>query len=196
MATLANIVATVTDISHRITDGSTRIEAGAQALADRTRQQAASLEETAATTEQLSASVKDSADRARDATLKGAETKESANHGGQVVTDVIAAMERIEKASSDISMSVRVIDDIAFQTNLLALNAAVEAARAGEAGKGFAVVASEVRILAQRSAEAARNIANLMARSSNEVNAGVKLTREAGTALSCIVEAAGSSIWL
>src|SRR5690606_37252211 len=117
------------------------------------------------------------------------EAMQVAQAGGNIVTDAVSAMARIEQASKKISDITRVIDDIAFQTNLLALNAAVEAARAGDAGKGFAVVASEVRSLAQRSGEAAKDISGLISSSNIEVEAGVKLVRQAGDALTRIVAA-------
>jgi methyl-accepting chemotaxis protein len=115
-----------------------------------------------------------------------------AQDGGAIAGEAVAAMVRIEGASKKISEIVSVIDGIAFQTNLLALNAAVEAARAGDAGKGFAVVASEVRTLAQRSGEAAKDISGLISSSNTEVEAGVKLVRQAGDALTRIVEASRS----
>lgn len=156
-------------------------------LAQRAEEQAASLEETAATTEELAASVKQSSERTREATALGAGANDQAGQGGTIVAEAVVAMERIEKAAGDISDIIRVIDDIAFQTNLLALNAAVEAARAGDAGKGFAVVASEVRTLAQRSGEAAKNISNLISNSTQQVAIGVKLVKDAGSALAGIV---------
>jgi methyl-accepting chemotaxis protein len=184
---VVDIVRTVSDISSTISAGATRIGNDSRELAQRTEEQAASLEETAATTEELAASVKQSSERTRDATVLGGEANNEASRGGTIVADAVVAMERIEKASSDISDIIRVIDDIAFQTNLLALNAAVEAARAGDAGKGFAVVASEVRTLAQRSGEAAKNISNLISNSTQQVAIGVKLVKDAGSALAGIV---------
>jgi methyl-accepting chemotaxis protein len=181
------VIRSVGEISGRITTGSRRIGADSKNLAQRTEEQAASLEETAATTEQLAASVKQSFERATEAASLGVAANGIAHRGGSIVTDAVIAMERIEKASADIGDIIRVIDDIAFQTNLLALNAAVEAARAGDAGKGFAVVASEVRTLAQRSGEAAKDISGLIHNSSAQVASGVKLVKEAGTALSEIV---------
>lgn len=181
------VIQAVSEVSVRITDGSRRIGADSKDLAQRTEEQAASLEETAATTEELAASVKQSFERATEAAQLGSAANDIANRGGAIVNDAVEAMERIEKASGDISAIIRVIDDIAFQTNLLALNAAVEAARAGDAGRGFAVVASEVRTLAQRSSEAAKDIAGLILNSSSQVANGVKLVKEAGSALSEIV---------
>ncbi|WP_236841990.1 methyl-accepting chemotaxis protein [Bosea sp. PAMC 26642] len=183
----AEVIRTVSTISQRITTGADRIGEDSHDLAQRTEEQASSLEETAATTEELAASVKQSAERAREATSLGETANGIANRGGGIVGDAVVAMERIEKASSDIAEIITVIDNIAFQTNLLALNAAVEAARAGDAGKGFAVVASEVRALAQRSSEAANDIKKLITNSTQEVATGVRLVKDAGSALSEIV---------
>jgi len=186
--TLCDVVTTTADISGTLTAGSSTINQDSRNLAQRTEEQASSLEETAATTEELAASVKQSAARAQDATVLGEKANVIANRGGDIVTAAIAAMERIERASTNIAEIINVIDTIAFQTNLLALNAAVEAARAGEAGRGFAVVASEVRALAQRSSDSANDIKKLITDSADEVAAGVKLVQEAGTALTEIVQ--------
>ncbi len=183
----AEVIRTVSTISQQITTGADRIGSDSRDLAQRTEEQASSLEETAATTEELAASVKQSAERAREATGLGETANGIANRGGSIVSEAVVAMERIEKASSDIAEIITVIDNIAFQTNLLALNAAVEAARAGDAGKGFAVVASEVRALAQRSSEAANDIKKLITNSTQEVASGVRLVKDAGSALSEIV---------
>lgn len=183
----AEVIRTVSTISQQITTGADRIGEGSRDLAQRTEEQASSLEETAATTEELAASVKQSAERAREATSLGDTANGIANRGGSIVGEAVGAMERIEKASSDIAEIITVIDNIAFQTNLLALNAAVEAARAGDAGKGFAVVASEVRALAQRSSEAANDIKTLISNSTQQVATGVRLVKDAGTALAEIV---------
>ncbi len=186
--TLCDVVTTTAGISDTLTAGSSTINQDSRNLAQRTEEQASSLEETAATTEELAASVKQSATRAQDATTLGEKANAIANRGGDIVTAAIAAMERIERASANIAEIINVIDTIAFQTNLLALNAAVEAARAGEAGRGFAVVASEVRALAQRSSDSANDIKKLITNSAEEVGIGVKLVREAGTALTEIVQ--------
>ncbi|OAP44971.1 chemotaxis protein [Sinorhizobium saheli] len=158
----------------------------ADALSKRTEAQAASLEQTAAAVDQITATVRSSAERAHEANQSVSQTKKSADSSAVVVTNAIAAMGRIEEASRQIEQIIEVIDDIAFQTNLLALNAGIEAARAGEAGKGFAVVAQEVRELAQRSAEAAREIKGLINKSTDEVNSGSLLVKETGAVLASI----------
>ncbi|WHA40843.1 methyl-accepting chemotaxis protein [Agrobacterium larrymoorei] len=155
-------------------------------LSRRTESQAASLEQTAAAVEEITVTVKSSAERAREANQAVRVTQQSADSSGSVVKNAVDAMGRIEDASKKIEQIIEVIDDIAFQTNLLALNAGIEAARAGEAGKGFAVVAQEVRELAQRSADAAREIKTLINQSTQEVNSGSLLVQEAGQVLSNI----------
>jgi methyl-accepting chemotaxis protein len=171
--------------------GAIRSEAGeistaADDLSRRTEQQAATLEQTAAALNELTASVKSAADVAAQANQMVATAKSNAEVSGTVVREAILAMGEIEESSGKISKITSVIDEIAFQTNLLALNAGVEAARAGEAGRGFAVVASEVRALAQRSSEAAREIAGLISSSNNQVKRGVGLVGQAGEALNGI----------
>ncbi len=166
----------------------------AQALEDlsrRTESQAASLEETAAALEQVTATVKRSAAAAHEAAEVVGATKGEAQRSGDVVEHAVAAMGEIEASSRQIGNIIGVIDEIAFQTNLLALNAGVEAARAGEAGKGFAVVASEVRALAQRSADAAKEIKTLISSSTQQVEAGVDLVGQTGEALQRIVSRVG-----
>ena len=156
-------------------------------LSRRTEQQAASLEETAAAVQEINTSVKSNAEganHARDIVASANSEVEKSSHTAQ---STLEAMRRIEKSSSDIAQIIGVIDEIAFQTNLLALNAGVEAARAGEAGKGFAVVASEVRALAQRAAEAAKEIKHLISTAGSEVQDGVKFVAETRAGLQGIV---------
>jgi methyl-accepting chemotaxis protein len=167
--------------------GSNQIRSSADDLSKRTEQQAASVEETAAALEEITTTVKDAAKRANEASQLVARTRDGAEKSGEVVRNAVTAMNRIEQSSNEISNIIGVIDDIAFQTNLLALNAGVEAARAGEAGKGFAVVAQEVRELAQRSANAAKEIKTLITASGDQVKAGVALVGDAGKALDVIV---------
>ncbi len=167
------------------------ITSAADDLSRRTEQQAASLEETVAAISEIATTVAKTASGAKHASEVVSATKGDAEKSGVVVQQAMEAINRIEKSSNNIAQIIGVIDEIAFQTNLLALNAGVEAARAGEAGKGFAVVASEVRALAQRSAEAAKEIKGLISASTDEVGEGVTLVVEAGKALARIVEAVG-----
>jgi methyl-accepting chemotaxis protein len=160
---------------------------GSDDLNERTQQQAAALEETAASMEQMTATVKQNADNAREANQLVAEACNSAERGSSVVASAVSAMREINESSSRIANIIGVIDEIAFQTNLLALNAAVEAARAGEQGRGFAVVASEVRNLAQRSAQAAREIKGLIADSTEKVKTGTEHVDASGITLKEIV---------
>ena len=173
--------------AHGIRSGTGEISQAADDLSRRTEQQAASLEETAAALDEITATVRKTADGAKQARDVAARTRSDAEHSGEVVRQAVAAMSGIEQSSRQIGQIVGVIDEIAFQTNLLALNAGVEAARAGDAGRGFAVVASEVRALAQRSAEAAKEIKALISASAQQVGSGVKLVGETGEALSRIV---------
>ncbi|WP_284776307.1 methyl-accepting chemotaxis protein [Agrobacterium sp. lyk4-40-TYG-31] len=173
--------------ANAIDAGASEIRQSADDLAKRTEQQAASVEETAAALEEITTTVKDSAKRAEEVGRLVERARANAEQSGVVVGDAVKAMEGIEQSSSGISKIIGVIDEIAFQTNLLALNAGVEAARAGEAGKGFAVVAQEVRELAQRSANAAKEIKTLISASTTQVEAGVSLVGNAGKALEIIV---------
>ena len=167
--------------------GSREISAGNTDLSSRTEQQAASLEETAASMEELASTVKQNADNARQANQLAASASDVAERGGSAVSEVVSTMQEISASSRKISEIVSVIDGIAFQTNILALNAAVEAARAGEQGKGFAVVAGEVRSLAQRSAQAAKEIKGLIEDSVSKVGAGSQQVERAGATMQEIV---------
>jgi len=184
---LEQAVAVVVSNVAAIRSGSSEISQASDDLSRRTEQQAASLEETAAALDQITATVNKTADGARQASGVVQSARGDAEKSGQVVRDAVAAMSQIEQSSNQIGDIIGVIDEIAFQTNLLALNAGVEAARAGDAGRGFAVVASEVRALAQRSAEAAKEIKTLISASGQQVGAGVTLVGQTGEALQRIV---------
>lgn len=181
---LSNVAGYAGDISHE----SSSIAQAATDMSARTEHQAATLAETAAQIEELTGAVRDAADAASMASRSSDQAQEKASHGGNIVQDAIAAMNKIKQSSGEIAKINGVIEDIAFQTNLLALNAGVEAARAGDAGRGFAVVASEVRALAQRSSDAVRDISALIDLSGQEVSNGVKLVNKTGEALAVIVE--------
>ena len=187
IAQLEKAVAVVVDNVAAIRSGSSEISQASDDLSRRTEQQAASLEETAAALDQITATVNRTADGARQASGVVQSARGDAEKSGQVVRDAVAAMSQIEASSNQIGDIIGVIDEIAFQTNLLALNAGVEAARAGDAGRGFAVVASEVRALAQRSAEAAKEIKTLISASGQQVGQGVALVGQTGEALQRIV---------
>ncbi|MGK0652415.1 methyl-accepting chemotaxis protein [Bordetella bronchiseptica] len=184
---LTRTVATVRRGVDEINVGSREISAGNTDLSSRTEEQAASLEETAASMEQLASTVKQNADNARQANQLAASASDVAERGGSAVSEVVATMQDISASSRKISEIVSVIDGIAFQTNILALNAAVEAARAGEQGKGFAVVAGEVRSLAQRSAQAAKEIKVLIEDSVDKVGTGSQQVERAGATMQEIV---------
>jgi len=170
-----------------VTLASTEIATGNQDLSSRTEQTASNLQQTAASMEQLTATVTQSADTARQANQLAANAAKAATRGGEVVGQVVASMQEITNSSRKIADIIGVIDGIAFQTNILALNAAVEAARAGEQGRGFAVVASEVRSLAGRSAEAAKEIKQLIGASVENVETGSQQVAEAGQSMDEIV---------
>ncbi|QKV18844.1 methyl-accepting chemotaxis protein [Oricola thermophila] len=162
------------------------IDTSANDLSRRTEQQAAAVEETSASLEQMASTVSETSKKASSVAAKANEARETTETSGVVVRDAVNAMGRIEAVSHEIAQIISVIDEIAFQTNLLALNAGVEAARAGEAGAGFAVVAQEVRELAQRSADAAKQITDLINKSTGEISTGVDLVKAAGEALDSI----------
>jgi methyl-accepting chemotaxis protein len=183
VAKLQETMGTISNSAEAIRSGTGDISHGSDDLSRRTEQQAANIEETAAALAQITETVRQTADGAEQARFVVSTAKKDAEISGDVVRDAVAAMGKIEKSSQEISQIIGVIDEIAFQTNLLALNAGVEAARAGDAGRGFAVVASEVRALAQRSAEAAKQIKALISASAVQVGEGVKLVGDAGQAL-------------
>jgi methyl-accepting chemotaxis protein len=175
-----------------IRSGSEEIASASDDLSRRTEQQAASLEETAAALDEITATVRKTASGANEVSGLVANARAGAEKSGQIVSQAVSAMTEIETSSQQVSQIIGVIDEIAFQTNLLALNAGVEAARAGDAGRGFAVVAQEVRALAQRSAEAAKEIKGLISTSTQQVGAGVSLVGQTGEALRAIVEQVAS----
>jgi methyl-accepting chemotaxis protein len=177
---LTSIVGRVRQAAELVTSASGEIATGNADLSSRTEEQASSLEETAASIEEMTATVNQNAQNASQAAGVAVSAAEVARKGGVAVDEVVKMMETIQTASKKIADIIGVIDSIAFQTNILALNAAVEAARAGEQGRGFAVVAGEVRSLAQRSAEAAKEIKGLITDSVDRVNAGAQLADDAG----------------
>ncbi|ACM37670.1 MULTISPECIES: methyl-accepting chemotaxis protein [Rhizobium/Agrobacterium group] len=180
---------TISSIRHKtdaISGSTGQLSNATNELSMRTEKQAAALEETSAALDEITVVVRGSSERAQEASRIVTEATENAAQSAVVVREAVDAMGRIENASKEISTIINVIDEISFQTNLLALNAGVEAARAGEAGKGFAVVAQEVRELAQRSANAAKDIKALITKSGHEVEGGVKLVQKTGEALAKI----------
>jgi len=184
---IQHILLDVRSASNSITTASTEIAMGSQDLSQRTEQTAANLEEAASSMEELTGTVRQTADAALTANQLASSASSAAAKGGDVVNQVVRTMDEINTSSKKINDIIGVIDGIAFQTNILALNAAVEAARAGEQGRGFAVVASEVRSLAQRSAEAAKEIKGLIGASVDRVEVGSKLVEAAGASMTDIV---------
>jgi methyl-accepting chemotaxis protein len=191
MAELQETMRVVARNAEGIRTGTSEVSHAADDLSKRTEQQAASLEETAAALDEITATVRKTAEGADHAREVVASATGDAERSGVIVRDAVAAMGEIEQSAKEISQIIGVIDEIAFQTSLLALNAGVEAARAGEAGKGFAVVASEVRGLAQRSADAAKQIKTLISTSGAQVSSGVQLVGETGKSLERIVAQVG-----
>ena len=184
---LFHLVSSVRQNSESVATASAQIAQGNQDLSSRTEQQASALQETAATMEELGTTVRNNADNAKQANQLAQGASAVAAQGGEVVGKVVSTMQGINDSSRKIGDIIGVIDGIAFQTNILALNAAVEAARAGEQGRGFAVVASEVRSLAQRSAEAAKEIKTLIGHSVEQVDLGTALVDQAGKTMGEIV---------
>ncbi|WP_428506093.1 methyl-accepting chemotaxis protein [Roseateles sp.] len=184
---IQRILLDVRSASNSITTASSEIALGAQDLSQRTEQTASNLQQAASSMEQLTGTVRQTADAAQTANQLASSASSAAAKGGEVVSQVVTTMDEINNSSKKISDIIGVIDGIAFQTNILALNAAVEAARAGEQGRGFAVVASEVRSLAQRSAEAAKEIKGLIGASVDRVEVGSKLVEAAGASMNDIV---------
>jgi methyl-accepting chemotaxis protein len=187
---LRTALSTIADAMAGLTAGSEEILVAVGNMARRTEQQAATLEETAAALDQVTATVRSTASGAAEASQAAGGAKTEAERSGEIVREAVQAMHGIEEGSRKVTEILAVIDEIAFQTNLLALNAGVEAARAGDAGRGFAVVAQEVRALAQRSAEAAREIKGLISSSRSQVEQGVRSVGATGEALSQLVDLA------
>ncbi|MFO6423154.1 methyl-accepting chemotaxis protein [Motilimonas sp. KMU-193] len=186
-ANLAEMLGEIRLAAETINTAASEISQGNTDLSSRTEQQASSLEETASSMEELTGTVRQNADNAKQANTLSAKASEVAGNGGELIEQVVATMASINESSQKISDIIGVIDGIAFQTNILALNAAVEAARAGEQGRGFAVVASEVRTLAQRSANAAKDIKSLISDSVNKINNGNELVGKSGDTMKEIV---------
>jgi methyl-accepting chemotaxis protein/HAMP domain-containing protein len=184
---LTDIAGRLSETARTVRDASGEISSGSQDLASRTESQAASIEETAASMHEITTTVKQNADNAQAANQLAVVARDTAEKGGSVVANAVSAVTQIETSARKISDIVGLIDEIAFQTNLLALNASVEAARAGEAGKGFAVVAQEVRALAQRSANASKDIKALISESNSQVKTGAALVNQTGQSLTEIV---------
>jgi methyl-accepting chemotaxis protein len=191
VSSLSTTIRSVRTAAASVRVGASEIRSASDDLAARNERQAASLEETASSMNDVTTNVKQTAEKATDVQHSISNAHREATEGGEVVRRAVVAMAAIEKSAQEIGQIINVIDGIAFQTNLLALNAGVEAARAGDAGKGFAVVANEVRALAQRSADAAKDIKELITASSRQVGEGVTLVGDTGTLLEKIVSSVG-----
>ena len=185
---LASTVSSVRENADSVASASEQIARGNTDLSSRTEEQASALEETASAMEELSATIKQNTDNAMNADRLAQDASQVANDGGDIVKRVVSRMHDINEGATRIVEVISLLDSIAFQTNLLALNASVEAARAGEQGRGFAVVASEVRNLAQRSAEASREIGSLITESVSTIRSGTELANEAGTTIDEVVK--------
>jgi len=188
---LDDALSQVSEAVGQVTSASNQISQGAQSLAEGANTQASSLEEVSSSLEEMSSMTKQNADNSNQAKILATEAKSAANEGDASMKKMAEAIQEIKQSSDNTAKIIKSIDDIAFQTNLLALNAAVEAARAGEAGKGFAVVAEEVRNLAMRSAEAAKNTANMIEESVKNADSGVNITEEVAKSLNQIVDRVG-----
>lgn len=184
---LNRLVTDAIEVSNQVNNAAAEVSRGALDLSDRVQQQAASLEQTSATMDQMNSAVQNNTEHAKQAASVAHQVQNQATQGNEVMRNTISAMASIQESSQQIAEIVNLIDGIAFQTNLLALNAAVEAARAGEHGRGFAVVAGEVRALAQRSADAARDIKNLINESVERIDEGTNLATKSGEALEQII---------
>lgn len=189
--TLTELVGRIKQSTDSLAVSAYEIDAGNSNLSSRTEQQVSALTETAASMEQLTVTVRQNAERAHSASSLAVTASATAGRGGEVVDQVVHTMDAISGSSRKIVDIIQVIEGIAFQTNILALNAAVEAARAGEQGRGFAVVASEVRSLAQRSAEAAKQIKELITASVAQVESGSGLVEQAGSTMKDIMQSVG-----
>ncbi|OGO99897.1 MAG: chemotaxis protein [Curvibacter sp. GWA2_64_110] len=187
VGSLSAMVASIRSNSALVANAGQSLAAGNRELSDRTEQQAANLEQTSASVQELSSTVQDNAQTTQKANSQAARVRDVADRGAQAMAEAVKSVEAVQGTAQRMNEIIGVIDGLAFQTNILALNAAVEAARAGEAGRGFAVVASEVRSLAQRSAESAKEIRQLIGASSDQVTTSVGQIRTAGTHISDIV---------
>ena len=185
---LTDVISEIREASQTITSGSSEIAKGNADLSSRTEQQASNLEETASSMEEITSTVQLNADNAKQANGLASDAANVASDGGKLIEQVVGTMSGINESATKIADIIGVIDGIAFQTNILALNAAVEAARAGEQGRGFAVVASEVRTLAQRSANAAKDIKELISDSVSKIESGNALVNQSGETMNNIVD--------